>query len=61
MSMVVSCGNRERRGAELDFRRIESIDDFHGRSALGAKPKIARTSRGDHWLGCCEPNRASEK
>ncbi len=53
MSIFVSCGNgdRERRGAELDFGSRESFDDFHRTSALGAKPKIARTGGGDLWLG----------
>jgi len=53
MSIVVSCGNRDRKrwGAELDFRSRESFDDFHRPIAPGAKPKIARTGGGDLRLG----------
>jgi hypothetical protein len=43
MWIVVSCGNRERRRAELDFSSRESFDDFHRCCALGAKPNLART------------------
>ena len=53
MSMVISCGNgdRKRWRAELDFGSRESLDDFHRLTALRAKPKIARTDGGDLWLG----------
>lgn len=62
MWIVVSCGNRDRRRAELHFGSRESIDDFHGPSALGAKPKIARTRCGDLGLGCwcCAEQRKAE-
>jgi hypothetical protein len=62
MWIAVSCGNRERRRAELDFRRRESIDDFHGPSALGAKPKIVRTRCRNLGLGwwCCAEQRKAE-
>ena len=55
MWIVVSCGNRDGRRAELDFGSRESFDDSHRRRALGAKPKIARTKCRDLGLGwwCC--------
>ena len=53
MSIVVSYGNRDRErwGAELDFGSRESCDDLHRPMALGANPKIARTSGADLRLG----------
>ena len=62
MWIVVSCGNPDRRRAELDFGSSESFDDFHGPSALGAKPEIARTRCGDLGLGwwCCTEQRKAE-
>jgi hypothetical protein len=53
MSIVVSCGtrDRERWGAELDFGSRESCDDLHRSMALGANPKIARTSGAGLRLG----------
>jgi len=52
MSIVVSCGNRDRErwGAELVFGSRESCDDFHRPIAQGANLKIARTG-GALWLG----------
>ena len=63
MRIVVSCGNCERRGAQLHFGSRKSIDDFHGPSALGAEPKIARTRCGDLGLDCwcCVERRKAER
>jgi hypothetical protein len=53
MSIVVSCGNRDRQRwrAELNFDRRESLDDSHRPRTLRAKPKIARTDGADLWFG----------
>lgn len=51
MWIVVSCGNRDRRRAELHFGSREAFDDSDRRRALGAKPKIAGTRCGDLGLG----------
>jgi hypothetical protein len=53
-SIVVSCstGGWQRWGTELDLGSRESLDDYHGPTALGAEPEIVRVlGGGSLWLG----------
>ncbi len=52
MERVASCRSLDHRWrTKLDFGRDESFDDHHRPTTLGARPKIARTGRGDLLLG----------
>ena len=52
LERVASCRSREHRwSTKLDFSSGESFDDHHRPTALGARPKIARTGGGGLLLG----------